>query len=150
MKYHGCCTSLFLLLDFTFSTLSAVKSNGFFNFFKVKSNSKKKWSTTTVVLHFKKKLKYNTHWTSLFLVHLRYLNMCKNWIVFWYRKKSSFTAPLWQLSCVSLGVAPIANKQVVRRVKIMSLQSVMIHVTGNTLYILYIFVVSKQSNWSRE
>ena len=34
-------TSLFLPLDFTFSTLSAVKSNVFFEKFKVKSNGKK-------------------------------------------------------------------------------------------------------------
>ena len=43
----------------------------------------KKWSSTAIELHF-------------FLVHLPYLSMCRNWIVFWCRKKSSFTAPLWQ------------------------------------------------------
>ena len=83
--------SFFIILNV--STLSAVKSNIFFKCFKVKSNSKKSQVQQPWYLTFfksqvqqpwyftlKKKLKYNTYWTSLFLLHLRYLNMCKNWI----------------------------------------------------------------------
>ena len=76
---------MFFFKNLKCSTLSAVKSNGFFNFFKVKSNCKKVKSNGKKVKSNGKKVKSNGKKSEVqypldftFLVHLPYLNTCRN------------------------------------------------------------------------